>query len=352
MAWQDRPYYRDRPHEGGVGAWILSGRVHLFTAFGIRVQAMSWLIIYAVMTLLFGLGQGFYWQDRVQNVSILFLIVLLHEFGHCFAARAVGGTADEIVMHPLGGLALASPPRRPLPTFITVAAGPAVNLLICGICGAILWSLTGRVPWNPFIPTPYGVFHSWLNVYRYAWWIFQVSWMLFVFNVLPIFPLDGGQMLQSILWRWYGYYKSMNIACITGMIGAVIGAMVALASRQLWLGILAAMGFMYCMSMRRALLAAGPEEWSDETDYSAAYDINAGRPKKTRRSRWSLRRAAKRARKRAADERAERQRIDAILAKVSAHGMQSLTWREKRALRKATEHQRKRDAEMSEASKL
>jgi hypothetical protein len=90
------------------------------------------------------------------------------------------------------------------------------------------------------------------------------------------------------------------------------------------------------------LLAAGPEEFADSTDYSAAYETFA--PQKTkvkRRTRWAARRAMKLARA----EREERRRIDAILAKVSAHGMQSLNWSERRALRKATEHQRQRDDE-------
>src|SRR5207248_1746333 len=100
MGYQDRPYYRDRSYEGGLGAWLLSGRVPLFTAFGIRVQAHSSMIIYSLAVLLFGLGRGFYWQDRVENVTVLFAIVLLHEFGHCFAARWVGGEADEILMTP------------------------------------------------------------------------------------------------------------------------------------------------------------------------------------------------------------------------------------------------------------
>ena len=63
------------------------------------------------------------WQVRAETMSIYFVIILLHEFGHCFAGRWVGGEADEILMTPLGGLAFARPPKRPLPTFITVAAG-------------------------------------------------------------------------------------------------------------------------------------------------------------------------------------------------------------------------------------
>jgi Zn-dependent protease len=342
MAWQDRPYYRDRSDStGNPLMWLLTGSVPLFTAFGIRVRAHASMIVYAVLVLLLGLGTGFTWQDRVQNVTVLFAIVLLHEFGHCFTARWVGGSADEIVMHPLGGLALASPPRRPLPSFLTVAGGPAVNVLICLVCGAILWTVTGRIPTNPFNWDPYGAFDSWFDVYRYAWWVFQISWSLLIFNLLPIFPLDGGQMLQAILWPHIGYFKSMNLSCIVGMIGAALGGMVALATLNIGLAILAAFGFLYCLNLRRALLAAGPEEQNDLTDYSAAYEPDA--PARRRDSRRAQRRAAKLAKQ----EATEQQRIDQILAKVSAHGMHSLSWWEKRTLKQATERQRHRDLERS-----
>ena len=118
MGYQDRPYYRD----SGSGAfnpltWALTGSVPLFTAFGIRVRAHASLVIFCVLVLLFGLGEGFSWQSKVQSTTMLFAIVLLHEYGHCFAARWVGGDAEDILMTPLGGLAMARPPQRWLPTF-------------------------------------------------------------------------------------------------------------------------------------------------------------------------------------------------------------------------------------------
>ncbi len=70
-------------------------------------------------------------------------------------------------------------------------------------------------------------------------------------------------------------------------------------------------------------------------------------PDRVSRPSWSSRRKSQRALKLAQAERDERERIDQILAKVSAQGMQSLNWLERRALKKATEHQRQRDAEMS-----
>src|SRR5439155_11853177 len=152
-----------------------------------------------------------------------------------------------------------------------------------------------------------------------------------------------------------GYYRATIIACNVGLVGSVLMVMVGLPVFFSWQGaILVSLGvscFMTCLATRAATKAAGPWEDHDEgIDYSAAYDNTIGRPGKAakKRSRWLGKRAAKRARKIALEERSERERIDAILAKVSAHGMHSLSWREKRALRKATEAQRQRETEMSQ----
>jgi stage IV sporulation protein FB len=346
MAWQDRSYYRESGRgSGNPLMWFVSGAVPLFTAFGIRVQAHAMLVLYIALVLLFGLGHGFTWQDRLLNVTALFTIVLLHEFGHCFAARWVGGEANEIVMHPLGGLALAQPPRRPWPTFVTVAGGPLVNVVICLICGVLLYYTLGWLPWNPVVSRPPGDWHGWLDISRYAYWIYQISWTLLVFNLLPIYPLDGGQMVQSIVWPKLGYYKSMNAALVTGMVGSVLGVAVGLATANVMLVVLFTLLFMGNLNGRRALKAAGPYAFeSDEFDYSASLF----EPEKPSKHKRLNKRLLKRAQQREAEEMQEQERVDEILAKVSAHGMQSLTWWERRALHKATERQRKRDVGLKE----
>jgi len=349
MGYSDRSYYRDSGRgNGNPLMWFVSGSVPLFTAWGIRVQAHAMLVLYVVLVLLFGLGQGFTWQDRLLNVSLLFGIVLLHEFGHCFAARWVGGEADEIVMHPLGGLALAQPPRRPLPTFITVAAGPAVNVLICLISGAVLYATVGWLPWNPLMgQSPAG----WLGLstlVHISFWIYAISWMLLLFNLLPIFPLDGGQMVQSILWPKMGYYRSMLVALTTGIVGSGIGVAFGLATGSYMLALLFVLLLMGNINGRRQLKAAGPYAFAeDEVDYSASLFAHARHAKHRKLSKRRIRRAQKRE----AAERDEQDRVDAILAKVSAHGMASLTYFEKRALHKATERQRKRDEMLHEEMK-
>ena len=351
MGWQDRSYYRDSSQGAGNPLmWLLTGSVPLFTAFGIRVRMHASLLLLIVLVLLFGLGQGFTWQDRLESMGILFGVILLHEFGHCFAARRVGGEANDILMWPLGGLAMASAPRRPWPTFVTVAGGPLVNVLICAVCGALLFAFYGHLPWNPIrftSPTDYEQFITWGS---HVLWVYQVSWMLLIFNLLPIYPLDGGQLLQSILWPKFGYYKSMMFACVTGMVASIIGGALSLATLNIWLAVLAYSCFITCLNMRRQLLAEGPWGFQEEdgVDYSASLFNNSSTTETTHKHKKLNKRMIRKAQKREEEELAEQERVDHILAKVSAHGMHSLTWWEKRSLRKATDRQRRRDLDLKE----
>ncbi len=351
MGWQDRPYYRDRSTSPrNPLMWLLTGSVPLFTAFEIRVRAHASLLLFIFLTLIlsetsYGIGP----HNAVTSTIILFGSVLLHEFGHCFGARWVGGDANDILLWPLGGLAAANPPHRPWASFFTTACGPLVNLAICLITGAAL-SLAQHtaavLPWLPrrnlldFIPV-----HSFSY---YLWWIFAVNYGLLLFNLLLVFyPFDGGRMIQELLWVKIGHYRSMWIATITGMIGAAVIGAVGLASWSTWWGlnlvILAIFGFLACRQQRQILRETGPEEdWSAGTDYSAAYETHySSKPRRRKISRRAINAARRRA-EQAAQEQAQ---VDAILAKVSAHGMGSVTWRERRILRKATEHQRQRDLE-------
>jgi hypothetical protein len=102
------------------------------------------------------------------------------------------------------------------------------------------------------------------------------------------------------------------------------------------------MGFYACYRQRQMLREMGPEEWTDGPDYSAAYE----RPTPRRRRRVSNRQIRK-IRRRHQQFAEEQARVDAILVKVSAHGMASLNWRERRVLRRATEQRRQRDLELS-----
>src|SRR5215210_8042406 len=107
MGWQDRDYNQDS-YGGRMGGslWaILFGSVRLFRVFGITVRLHAWFIIFAAFTILLeplrSYDYGWALRTAATSMVILFGIVLLHEFGHCFAARFMGGSADDILLTPI-----------------------------------------------------------------------------------------------------------------------------------------------------------------------------------------------------------------------------------------------------------
>lgn len=195
------------------------------TYLGVRVSIHITFILYIAFELL---GSN---QDRAENaifMGLLFLSVLLHEYGHALACKSVGGTATDILLWPLGGLAFCSPPNRPWPHFVTVICGPLVNVALClGTYAALRLSLDPQQMTIHFRGiVPHFAEHRilWVNL---ATNLFEINFILGAFNALLIFyPFDGGRLVQIALWKILGFYRSMMVATVFGMIGA--GAVIAL----------------------------------------------------------------------------------------------------------------------------
>ncbi|MDQ3813165.1 MAG: site-2 protease family protein [Armatimonadota bacterium] len=292
MGWLDRDYSRSNYEKrGGFDlAQLFFGSVSLGTWWDIHVRVHSSLVLLIVLNLLFaGARGGMGFKNALTSSIILFGIILLHEFGHCIAARRVGGYANEILLWPLGGLAFIHTPRRPWPTFVGTAGGPLANVLICVVTGAILLVM-GRghfsLPLNPYLPFAGSLIlseESYLLLYSnslayYLWWIYATSYMLFFFNMLPTFPLDGGHILQTILWPKFGYYNSMFFACSIGMAGAIIMGFLGLISGNLLLVFLAISGYLTCYQTRMTLRETADQAWED----SRAYNQGTSWPRKSR----------------------------------------------------------------------
>src|SRR5262245_29929314 len=107
----------------------MSWAIPLFRAFGIPVKVHLFFFVFTIGMLLRQInaeGNPIWWIDLfVMWIPLLFGIVLLHEFGHCFGARYVDGSAKEILIWPLGGLAFLELPHNPRAHFIATVAGPA-----------------------------------------------------------------------------------------------------------------------------------------------------------------------------------------------------------------------------------
>lgn len=153
----------------------------------------------------------------------LFGIVTLHEFGHALACRSVGGQAEHIVLWPLGGIAFVRPPQRPGPVLWSIAAGPLVNVALVPVTIGLCYLFHIQ----PHLPS-----HGWTDPQLFIVGLTLINLGLLALNLLPIYPLDGGQILQAILWFFIGRSKSLWITTVIGLIGAVAGGVFALITHR------------------------------------------------------------------------------------------------------------------------
>jgi len=175
------------------------GSFHLFRFRGIDVFLhWSWFLVAAYeIQLRHTAYSSIAWN--VLEYLALFLIVTTHEFGHSLACRQVGGRADKIVLWPLGGVAYVDPPARPGATLWSIAAGPLVNVALAPIFfGLLLFAKSAG--WAYSLPDAYRLIRA----------VLSIDIGLFVFNMLPIYPLDGGQIFRSLLWFVLGRARSLR----------------------------------------------------------------------------------------------------------------------------------------------
>ena len=200
------------------------GSFRLFRLAGIEVSLhFSWFLvaIYQLTSRPHGYTSSVF---AIFEYLALFLIVLMHEFGHAFACRQVGGVAERILLWPFGGIAFVRPPARPSAELWSIAAGPLVNVALVPIL-ALVRALVFRSE---------AAFNS-PDVYRLVVMIGYINIGILIFNLLPIYPLDGGQILRSLLWFPFGRIRSLQIASVIGLVGGALLTIYAFTTGSMWL---------------------------------------------------------------------------------------------------------------------
>jgi Zn-dependent protease len=186
------------------------------------------------------------YESQVFNIAeylTLFVIVLAHELGHALACRSVGGRADRIVLWPLGGIAYVQPPPRPGALLWSIAAGPLVNLVLA----------LATLP----LALGVGLLHLSHDVRQFVVALCAINVVLFCFNMLPVYPLDGGQILQALLWFIVGRARSLLAVSVVGMAGAGVFFVVALSRGSIWFSVIAVYAALRAFAgMRQARLLA------------------------------------------------------------------------------------------------
>jgi Zn-dependent protease len=202
-----------------------SGVIRLFRFSGIDVYLhFTWFLVAAIfMTDYMRRYESPVWG--VLEYISLFVIVLVHEFGHALACRQVGGVANRIILWPLGGIAFVNPPRRPGAYLWSIAAGPLVNVIFLPVLTFASMMAQASLPGSDV-----AVFFRHLNF---------INALLLGFNLLPVFPLDGGQIVRALLWFPFGEIRSLQISSVIGLIGGAILGIVGLMAGSVWWAVLA-----------------------------------------------------------------------------------------------------------------
>ncbi|MBJ7495496.1 MAG: M50 family metallopeptidase [Gemmataceae bacterium] len=176
----------------------------------------------------------------ILEVALLFAVffcVILHEFGHALAARMFGIQTRDITIYPMGGVArLERMSEDPFEELVIALAGPAVNLVIFFLLLPICIHFSAA-PFDFENLTPPNNLSGSLNHYLQMLMLSNLG--LLIFNLLPIFPMDGGRVLRALLNLAVGFSNATIASVFLGNLGAIVLVFLGLFSSNYILVLLA-----------------------------------------------------------------------------------------------------------------
>ncbi|WP_262269432.1 site-2 protease family protein [Microvirga yunnanensis] len=157
--------------------------------------------------------------DSLLFIVLLFVCVLLHEFGHIFTARVFGVITPYVTLLPIGGVAqLERIPEEPWEEFLIAVAGPAVNVVIAAVL-----IVFGDA--SPHANAAMGVDDMQIAI---ADRLAALNIFLALFNLIPAFPMDGGRVLRAALASRIGFVRATERAASIGQLTAFVFGFIGL----------------------------------------------------------------------------------------------------------------------------
>ena len=198
---------------------MLGWSINLFRVFGIRLAVhftFFILVAYAAWAGWVDNPKG-HWMGMALDVALILLLftcIVLHELGHSLIARRYGIGVSRILLLPIGGMAeFDSIPRQPRRELLISLAGPAVNF-------SIVLLLLLFLPW----PKDWGGDRVQLTPRGLADLLLRINLIMGGFNLLPVFPMDGGRIFRAILATRLPYLRATFWAATVGKVLAVVAA--------------------------------------------------------------------------------------------------------------------------------
>ncbi len=192
-----------------LGSWLgIPIKMHI--SFALTFGLLAYVVFVESLTTTQAFGFAAY-------MACLFLCVLLHEYGHALMARRFGIGTQDIILTPIGGVArLNGFPEKPAFEILVAIAGPLVNIVIVLMVIAVLHLLGAGIP-NPDL-IDYSIF---TNPIGFLFMIMLMNCTLFLFNLIPAFPMDGGRIFRALLSFWIPKERATFVASVVGRIFAV-----------------------------------------------------------------------------------------------------------------------------------
>jgi len=324
---------------------------------GIHVRLHALFLLFALLTL-YVAHLADLLSVAVMGLGILLVSVLLHELGHCYTARRVGGFPEEVVIGPLGGLAQVNVPHERHAELYTALAGPAVNLVICLAAVPCLLLFENSHVWGLLNPLqPANLVGGADQVLKLTFWI---NWNLVLLNMLPAYPFDGGRALRAVLWPVFGHptvvHVVARVATATAIVLVLIGVCIEahLDSAYFpsylppWFPLTLIAVILY-FSARQEVVNLRRRQYSQDV---VGFDLGQGftaleddfEPEQEPGffARWLERRRDERERQAREQEAFEDRRVDEILARLHGQGYESLSAEERAILQRASARYRNR----------
>jgi len=333
---------------------LLARSFRLGRFFGVEVR--MYLVAAVLMPLLF-----LHWFQPIAATGLerialstfafvsLYTIVWTHEMGHVTLARRYRIATPLITLSPLGGLAhLGSGAPTPRQDLWITLAGPAVHLVWLAVCWPLVrWAPYDLVVVDGWRTAPFGYC---------AELLYSTNLALLLFNLLPLFPLDGGRALRALLTLRLGAGRATDIATALGIGGGIVMGLYGLsiegARGSLFL-FLAFTIVQACLRERassrshrvhggaapRAGFLGDPDAWRSG-DVPRATEEDTPRESGGPLVRWQRRRALDQAERAQRRESELEREVDRVLARLHEVGLSGLTDLERGVLRRASERRR------------
>jgi len=224
------------------------------TYWGIPVK------IHWTFSLLFILFIGFGWYKGAGGLALfslgsfiilMFVCVILHEYGHALTAKKYGIKTLDIIISPIGGIArLQKLPDKPIHELAVAIAGPLVNLGIALILFIVAFLFFSEESFSvpdeslELLATPQGFISG----------LIWINFVLFAFNLIPAFPMDGGRILRAFLSMRFGKVEGTKYASLVGRALAIVFVIVGLMTQQIMLAFIGVFVFIMARSENEQMI--------------------------------------------------------------------------------------------------